>query len=177
MTFYLVAVTELPYPHAMGERPHPDGTASNCPMALQRLRSAYRYQPGQVDYREILADAAMAERRKACDVHEGDWGIVLPAVTAFLEPYPADADPIAIYHARREHPGINDLATADRMLAQALLNTLDPIKYFLNGHGELESSAQHRICWARTAGVPAVPAWFDQNAAAPPSAAVLLQRG
>jgi len=68
-------------------------------------------------------------------------------------------------------------ATADLILAQALLNTHDPIKYFINGHGQLESVGQHRICWARTAGIAALPVWFDTSTAHPPRTAVLLQRG
>lgn len=161
----------------MGERPRQDGTRSNCPLALERLIRTLGEHPGQAGYRELFTDAAIAKRRQACDVHAGDWTVVLPAVTAFLEHFPVSADPTEIYLARIGDPRITDLATADRILAQALLNTHDPIKYFINGHGQLESIGQHRICWARTAGVPALSVWFDTSTALPPRTAVLLQRG
>lgn len=177
MTYYLVDITELPYPHTMGERPQQDGTRSNCPLALERLIRILGEHPGQAGYRELFADADIAKRRQACDVHAGDWAVTLPAVSAFLERFPATADPTEIYLARKEDPRITGLATADRILAQALLNTHDPIKYFINAHGQLESIGQHRICWARTAGVPALPVWFDASTAHPPRNAVLLQRG
>jgi hypothetical protein len=176
MPYFLVDLTDLPYPHAMGHRTPPGQAGSNCPLALQRLIHTLGQHPGQDGYRALFADPAIAERRRACDVHAGDWAEVLPAVTAFLEPFPATADPIKILHARKEDPRITDLATADRILAQALLNTHDPIKYFINGRGQ-QSIGQHRICWARTAGVAALPVWFDTSTAPPPRTAVLLERG
>ncbi|BBY46609.1 hypothetical protein MARA_00390 (plasmid) [Mycolicibacterium arabiense] len=177
MPYYLTDVAELPYPHTMGERPHQDGRPSNCPLALSRVLRTTSAHPGQDGYRELFTDTAIAERRQVCDVHAGDWAAVLPAVTAFLEPFPPTADPTAIYRARKEDPRVTGLARADRILAQALLNTHDPIKYFLNAHGHLESIGQHRICWARTAGVAAVPVWFDASTVRPPRTAALMQRG
>jgi hypothetical protein len=103
--------------------------------------------------------------------------VALPAVTALLERFPATADPTEIHWARIEDPRITDLATADRILAQAPLNTHDPIKYFITSHGQLESIGQHRICWARTVGVAALPVWFDRSTAHPPRTAVLFKRG
>jgi hypothetical protein len=177
MPYYLTSVAELPYPHTMGERPRQDGARSNCPLALEAVLRTAGQHPGQDGYRELFTTDAIAERRRTCDVHAGDWTVVLPAVTAFLEPFPAAADPASIYLARKEDPRVAGLATADRILAQALLNTHDPIKYFVNAHGRLESNGQHRICWARTAGITALPVWFDTSTAHPPRTAVLLQRG
>ncbi|WP_170292435.1 hypothetical protein [Mycolicibacterium grossiae] len=48
---------------------------------------------------------------------------------------------------------------------------------YVNGQGERETIGQHRICWARTAGIAAVPVWFDATTVAPPCDATLLQRG
>jgi hypothetical protein len=175
MPYYLVDVTELPYPHTMESR--------NSEKVGQEGRSNWPSRPkernvssavARDDCRELFTDTTIAQRRQACDVHAGDWTVVLPAVTAFLEPFLATADPTEIHLARKEDPRITDLATADLILAQALLNTHDPIKYFINGHGQLESVGQHRICWARTAGVAALPMWFDTSTVRPPRTAVLL---
>lgn len=177
MPYYRVATAELPYPHAMGDRTQAGRPPSNCPLALSRLLRTRGEHPGQDGYRDLFDDPAVTHRRQACDVHAGDWAVVLPIVEAFLAPYPATADPDEIYWARDEDPRITSLATADRMLARALLNTHDPIKYFVNGRGRLESSGQHRICWARTADLSAVPVWFAANTVQPPRTATLLQRG
>ncbi|NTY63040.1 hypothetical protein FEG63_26270 [Mycolicibacterium sphagni] len=119
----------------------------------------------------------IASRRAACDVHAGDWAVVLPVVIAFLARCRATADPNAISQARRDDRHITSLAPPEFRLAQSLLNTRDPIKYWNNRHGHYEANGLHRICWARTAGIPAVPVWFDNTTARPPSDAVLLQRG
>jgi hypothetical protein len=176
MPYFLVDLTDLPYPHGMGERPHPDGTGSNCPLALRRLIHTLGQHPRQDGYRALFVDPAIAERRRVCDVHTGDWAEVLPAVTAFLEPFTAAVDPAVIHRARREDSLITGLATDERILAQALLNTLDPVRVNVID-GRLRSIGQHRICSARTAGVEAVPVWFDATTARPPRSAVLLQRG
>lgn len=176
MPYFLVDLADLPYPHGMGQRPHPDGTDSNCPLALQRLVHALGQHVGQDDYRALFADPAIAERRRACDVHTGDWAEVLSAVTAFLEPFAAAVVPAVIHRARKEDSRITGLATDERILAQALLNTVDPIRVNVID-GRLRSIGQHRICSARTAGVAAVPVWFDSTTATPPRSAVLLQRG
>ena len=101
---------------------------------------------------------------------------MLPAVSAFLEPFAAAADPAVIHRARKEDSRITGLATDERILAQALLNTLDPIRVNVID-GRRRSIGQQRICSARTAGVAAVPVWFDATSATPPRSAVLLQRG
>lgn len=88
---------------------------------------------------------AIAERRRARDVHTGDWTEVLPAVTAFLEPFAAATDPAVIHRARKEDSRITGLATDERILAQALLNTLDPIRVNVID-GRRRSVGQHRIC-------------------------------
>ncbi|KUH91788.1 hypothetical protein [Mycobacterium sp. IS-1556] len=177
MVFYLTRVAELPYPHTMGDRPRPDGGPSNCPLELTRLMRAGAPHPGQDGYRQLFSDPTIAGLRQACNVHAGDWAVVLPAVEAFLAPYPATAHPLDIYHLRENDPHITGLPDDDRRLARAVLNTIDPIKYFVNAHSRLESIGQHRICWARTAGVSAVPVWFDASTVSPPRDAVLLQRG
>ncbi len=177
MVFYLVDTSALPYPHAMGGRPHPDGTASNCPLALSTVMRTRHTPPGQIGYQTLFQDPAITTRRAVCDVHEGDWGVVLPAVIAFLEPLPASAEPASIDALRRVDARIASLATPDRRLALALLNPRDPIKYVPDADGGLRSNGQHRICWARTAQVTRVPVWFDITTATPPANAVLLQRG
>jgi hypothetical protein len=102
---------------------------------------------------------------------------VLPAVQGFLAPYPATADPRVIYHSCDDDPRITGLDNADRHLARALLHADEPINYYVNGHGQLELVGQHRVCWARTAGVAAVPVWVGTGTVRPPRGAVLLQRG
>jgi hypothetical protein len=52
-----------------------------------------------------------------------------------------------------------------------------PAAHLISGHGHRETIGQHRIRWARTAGVSAVPVWFDASTVCPPRDAVLLQRG
>lgn len=42
-----------------------------------------------------------------------------------------------------------------------LLSYSDPLRVYISGHGYRETIGQHRTYWARTAGVSAVPAWFD----------------
>jgi hypothetical protein len=176
MPYFLVDLADLPYPNGMGERPPEDGTASNCPLEVQRLIHTFGRLPGQDGYRTLFSDTAIAERRNACHVHTGDWAEVLPVVTAFLEPFTADADPAVIRLASSEDSRITGLGTDDRILAQALLNTVDPIRVYVT-NGRLLSVGQHRICSARTAGVAAVPVWFDATTARPPRSAALLQRG
>lgn len=103
--------------------------------------------------------------------------MVLPAVTAFLEPLPASADTAAISHAARNHAPFAELTAADRRLALALLSYSDSLRVYTNGHGQRETIGQQRICWARAAGVCALPVWFDATTVRPPRDAVLLQRG
>ncbi|WP_395311299.1 hypothetical protein V4U86_11355 [Mycobacterium sp. AMU20-3851] len=50
-------------------------------------------------------------------------------------------------------------------------------RVYTNGHGEHETIGQHRICWARTASVRALPVWFDATTVQPPRGATILQRG
>ena len=177
MPYYLTSVAELPYPHTMGERPHRDGTRSNCPLALEAVLRTLGQHPGQDGSRELFTNDAISQRRRACDVHAGDWTVVLPKVTAFLEPFPATADTAAISHAARNHAPFANLTPADRRLTLALLSYSDSLRVYTNGHGQRETIGQHRICWARTAGVCALPVWFDATSMQPPRTAVLLQRG
>lgn len=175
MPYYLTSVAELPYPLTMGERPHPDGARSNCPLALEAVIRMLGQHPGRDGYRALFARDDVAVRRRSCDVHTGDWSVILPAVTAFLEPFPVSADTATIASAARDHFAALDLA--DRRLALALLSYSDSLRVYVNGHGQRETIGQHRICWARTAGVAAVPVWFDATTVAPPRDATLLQRG
>jgi hypothetical protein len=55
---------------------------SNCPLTFERRRRVLGRDPGQAGYRELFTDASIASRRQSCDVHAGDWAVVLPAVTA-----------------------------------------------------------------------------------------------
>ena len=59
MPYYLVDITELPYPHGMGTR----GEESNCPFAISTLRTRLRmpnnWSPGPSGYRELFADKAL----------------------------------------------------------------------------------------------------------------------
>lgn len=177
MPYYLTNVAELPYPHTMGERPHQDGTRSNCPLALEAVLRTHGQHPGQHGYRELFTDAAISERRQACDVHAGNWTVVLPAVVAFLAPFPASADTAAISHAARNHEPFATLTAADRRMTLALLSYSDSLRIYTNGRGQRETIGQHRICWARTAGVRALPVWFDATTVRPPHEATILQRG
>lgn len=65
--------------------------------------------------------------------------------------------------------------TADPSLARALFETVDPIR--VNVVDGPQSIGQHRICWARTAGLPALPVWFDASTVRAPRGTVPLQRG
>lgn len=184
MPYYLVDVTDLPYPHLMGLRDYPkDGRVvrSNCPLALTNLRrragQSDSWSPGQAGYRELFTDPAVTADRKVCDVHKGNWAVVLPAVASFLEAFPATADTDTIARAAREDAHFSSLAKDDRRLALALLGYSDSLRIYVNGQGNLETNGQHRICWARTAGVAALPLWFDERSPRPPRTAALLQRG
>ena len=175
MPYYLTDVAELPYPHAMGDRPHQDGIRSNCPLALETVLRTIGQHPGQDGYREFFTKDATSQRRRACDVHTGDWTVVLPKVTAFLEPFPASAETAAISHAARNHAPFADFTPADRRLTLALLSYSDSLRVYTNGHGQRETIGQHRICWARTAGDSALPVWFDASTVHPPRLNALAQ--
>ncbi|MCH9729770.1 MAG: hypothetical protein K0U84_08875 [Actinomycetia bacterium] len=184
MAYYLVDLSDIPYPHSMGMRDRiKDGQVirSNCPLALTTLRrragQSSSWSPGQAGYRELFTDATLTASRKGCDVHQGDWAVVLPAVSSFLEPFPASGDTDTIARAAREEAHFDSLTKDDRRLALALLSYTDALRIYLNGQGNLETIGQHRICWARTAGVPALPLWFDERSPRPPRTAELLQRG
>lgn len=58
-----------------------------------------------------------------------------------------------------------------------VLSYSDSLRVYVNGQGQRETTSQHRICWARTAGIAAVPVWFDATTVASPRDATLLQRG
>jgi hypothetical protein len=77
----------------------------------------------------------------------------------------------------RNHAPFADLTAADRRLTLALLSYSDSLRVYTNGHGQRETTAQQRICWAHTAGVCALPVWFDATTVRPSRDAVLLQRG
>ncbi len=177
MPYYLTNVAELPYPHTMGERLPPGRPRSNCPLALEAVLRTRGQHPGQDGYRELFTDAEVSERRQACDVHAGDWIAVLPAVIAFLAPFPASADTETVSHAARDHAPVANLSPTDRRLALSLLSYSESLRVYTNGHGQLETIGQHRICWARTAGVSALPVWFDATTVQPPREATILQRG
>ena len=127
MAYYLVDITELPYPHGMGAR----GEHSNCPFAISTLRRTLRkpihWSPGPQGYRELFNDEALLLRARNCDVHQGDWAVVLPAVVAFLAAIPAAADTLTIAHAVRSDPRFDSLTPDDLRLALALLSYSDSL--------------------------------------------------
>ena len=86
MPYYLVDITELPYPHGMDTR----GEESNCPFAISTLRTRLRmpnnWSPGPAGYRELFTDETLLLRARSCDVHQGDWAVVLPVVAAVRHP-------------------------------------------------------------------------------------------
>lgn len=178
MAYYLIRVNELPYPHSMGARWPEVGGPSNCPIELAQLKPILHSDPGQDGYRELFRDPAMIRRRQSCHVHQGDWTIAIPTVQNLLAPYPATTDPVVIEHASLDDPRIAGLADPDRCLARSLVHAREHIRYGVGRSGSVVlDSGQHRTCWARTAGVAAVPVWFDTKTVAPPRDAVLLQRG
>ena len=132
---------------------------------------------GQDGYRALFANDAISERRRACDVHAGDWTVVLTEVATVLQPFPASADTTAISHAARNHAPFANLTPADRRLTLALLSYSDSLRVYTTVTASGNRFGQHRICWARTAGVAALPMWFDAGTVHPPRTAVLLQLG
>jgi hypothetical protein len=174
--YYLVDITELPYPHGMGTR----GEHSNCPFAIstlrRRLRKPNNWSPGPAGYRELFTDEALLLRARNCDVHQGDWAVVLPVVAAFLAAIPAAADTLSIAQAARSDPRFDSLSVDDRRLALALLSYSDSLRIYTTVHGHREAIGQHRICAARTAGVTHLPVWYDSRSPRPPAAATPLQR-
>lgn len=178
MPYYLTSVVELPYPHTMGERPVPDGTRSNCPLALEAvLRTRGQHAQGKTATANCSPTTRSPSAATHCDVHSGNWTVVLPAVTTFREPFPASADTATIAHAARNHAPFADLTAADRRLTLALLSYSDSLRVYTNGDGQRETIGQHRTCWTRTAGVCALPVWFDATTVRPSRDAVLLQLG
>lgn len=178
MPYYLVDITDLPYPHAMGMR----GEHSNCPFAISTLRRTLNkptdWSPGHEGYRHLFTDGALLQHARVCDVHEGDWTVVLPVVTAFLAPIPAGADTtLVISRAAREDARFDALTRTDRRLALALLSYSDSLRIYTTIHGHREAIGQHRICAARTAGVTGLPVWYDERSPRPPTTATLMQRG
>ena len=125
----------------------------------------------------MFNDEALLLRARNCDVHQGDWAVVLPAVVAFLAAIPAAADTLTIAHAARSDPRFDSLTPDDRRLALALLSYSDSLRIYTTVHGHREAIGQHRICAARTAGVTHLPVWYDSRSPRPPAAATLLQRG
>nr|ABP45272.1 hypothetical protein Mflv_2795 [Mycolicibacterium gilvum PYR-GCK] len=87
MPYYLTPVAELPYPHTMGEWPLQDGTRSNCPHGLEAVLRARSQHPGQDGYRELFTDDTISARRQACDVHAGNWTVVLPESRHSSKPF------------------------------------------------------------------------------------------
>ncbi|BBY29955.1 hypothetical protein GCM10023114_44410 [Mycolicibacterium sediminis] len=79
--------------------------------------------------------------------------------------------------AARDHEPFVTLTAADRLLTLAPLSCGDSLRVYSNGHGQRETIGQHRICWACTASVRALPVWFDATTVQPPRAATILQRG
>ncbi len=168
MPYYLVDITELPYPHGMGTR----GEHSNCPFAISTLRRKLRkpnnWSPGPAGYRELFTDEALLLRARNCDVHQGDWAVVLPVVAAFLAAIPAAADTLSIAQAARSDPRFDSLTPDDRRRALALLSYSDSLRIYTTVHGHREAIGQHRICAARTAGVTHLPVWYDSRSPRPP---------
>jgi hypothetical protein len=141
------------------------------------LRKRHDWSPGHEGYRELFTDQALLQRARHCDVHQGEWAVVLPAVTAFLATIPAAADTLAISQAARNDPRFDTLAVEDRRLALALLSYSDSLRIYTTVHGHREAIGQHRICAARTAGVTHLPVWYDNRSPRPPAIATPLQRG
>ena len=98
MPYYLVDITELPYPHGMGTR----GEHSNCPFAISTLRRELRkpnsWSPGPAGYRELFTDEALLLRARNCDVHQGDWAVALPVVVGSGR-HPTATDTLTIARA------------------------------------------------------------------------------
>jgi hypothetical protein len=132
----------LPWQRAVASGRHPLQLPAR---AINRIRTRGGH-PGHDGYRELFTNPAISERRQACYIHTGNWTVVLPAVIAFLEPFPASADTAAISHAARNHEPFADLTTADRRLALALLSYSDSLRIYTNGHDRRETIGQHRIC-------------------------------
>jgi hypothetical protein len=157
------------------------GTSSAFPRRTgtlrRKLRKPVHWSPGPQGYRELFNDEARLLRARNCDVHQGDWAVVLPGVVAFLAAIPAAADTLTIAHAVRSDPRFDSLTPDDRRLALALLSYSDPLRIYTTVHGHREAIGQHRICAARTAGVTHLPVWYDKRSPHPPAAATLLQRG
>jgi len=124
----------------------------------------------------LFTDEALLLRARNCDVHQGDWAVVLPVVAAFLAAIPAAADTLSIAQAARSDPRFDSLSVDDRRLALALLSYSDSLRIYTTVHGHREAIGQHRICAARTAGVTHLPVWYDSRSPRPPAAATPLQR-
>src|SRR6185437_9643488 len=74
-------------------------------------------------------------RARNCDVHQGDWAVVLPVVAAFLAAIPAAADTLSIAQAARSDPRFDSLSVDDRRLALALLSYSDSLRIYTTVHG------------------------------------------
>ena len=144
--------------------------------AAQKTAQAQQLVPRPAGYRELFTDEALLLRARNCDVHQGDWAVVLPVVAAFLAAIPAAADTLTIARAARSDPRFDSLSADDRRLALALLSYSDSLRIYTTVHGHREAIGQHRICAARTAGVTHLPVWYDSRSPRPPAAATLLQR-
>jgi len=72
--------------------------------AAQTTAQAQQLVPGPAGYRELFTDEALMLRARNCDVHQGDWAVVLPVVAAFLAAIPAAADTLSIAQAARSDP-------------------------------------------------------------------------
>src|SRR6476661_2664611 len=147
------------------------GEDSNCPFAISTLRRKLRkpnnWSPGPAGYRELFTDEALLLRARNCDVHQGDWAVVLPVVAAFLAAIPAAADTLSIAQAARSDPRFDSLSVDDRRLALALLSYSDSLRIYTTVHGHREAIGQPRICAARTAGVTHLPVWYDSRSPRP----------
>jgi hypothetical protein len=155
--YYRIDINELPYPHGMGTR----GERSNCPFAITKLRRTLRkpnqWSPGPAGYRGFFTDQALLLRARSCDVHQGDWSLVLPAVTDFLATIPAAADTLAISQAARKRPTVRH---AGRRGPPPGIGTAELQRLATHLHDRArhrEAIGQHRICAARTAGATHLP--------------------
>ena len=68
--------------------------------------------------------------------------MVLPAVTALLQPFPVTTDTAAVAHAARHHAPFAGVAAADRRLTLALLSYSDSLRIYSSGHGQRETIGQ-----------------------------------
>jgi hypothetical protein len=169
----------LPESWSPSFRPAPMNTGAPSPSrrCAENFASPFTGPPAMRAIASCSTNEALLLRARNCDVHQGDWAVVLPVVVAFLAAIPAAAATLTIAHAARSDPRYDSLTPDDRRLALALLSYSDSLRIYTTVHGHREAIGRHRICAARTAGVTHLPVWYDRRSPRPPAAATLLQRG